>query len=481
MESIKEQLEQEDQGDFNIDYGEDDVVPTEDEEEIDDDDDDDDDDDNDAVIKMIDDDATSVARTTTTGATFISTASTAADVAKSAQKKRDKAKKLLSRVNFARSMTLDKVIFGTNNTIVSIGGVPIKDWNSHMLPAFCRVLKINIPNKAKTRTDCINYIVNFKNSGDVRELLKTGGKGGGKKKSAQTRPPCAPLEGTLLRAILTVTTAKGKPIYLETNNKLSRDELDIRKGHEQHWGKLASMYNDETITELDSLGVDLHLSYGYESNEPSKFDKDLTGNDLRDIMRYINYWYGKARANKNLSGNHLPFKDFDFGHGRLYFLQLRLNEMGDTDLLNASYAELAKDVFAVSSGELSPISNISIVTSTSTSKTTKLEEQKEKVAASFVAKNKHASSLILLQKQQLALEVSQMLDKRFEELDEQMFDMKEELQILEVRLVCAGNSESTNLTLQRRKFYLVNKLNRGTKKLMELEIKMKHNELNNNN
>ena len=77
-----------------------------------------------------------------------------------------------------------------------------------MLPAFCRILKINIPNKAKTRTDCINYVVNFKNSGDVRELLKTGGKCGGKKKSAQTRPPCATLEGTLLRAILTVTTTK---------------------------------------------------------------------------------------------------------------------------------------------------------------------------------------------------------------------------------------------------------------------------------
>ena len=127
---------------------------------------------------------------------------------------------------------------------------------------------------------------------------------------------------TLLCTILKVTTTEGKPIYLKTNNKLSRDELDIRRGHEQHWGKLASMYNDESITELDSLGVDLHLSYGYKSNEPSKFDKDLTGNDLRDIMRYINYWYGKARANKNLSGNHLPFKDFDFGHGWLYFLQL---------------------------------------------------------------------------------------------------------------------------------------------------------------
>lgn len=58
--------------------------------------------------------------------------------------------------------------------------------------------------------------------------------------------------------------------------------------------------------------------------------------------------------------------------------------MGDTDLLNASYAELAKNVFALSSGESLPVSNISMVTSTSTPKQTKLEEQKETVAASFV-------------------------------------------------------------------------------------------------
>ena len=120
---------------------------------------------------------------------------------------------------------------------------------------------------------------------------------------------------TLLCTILKVTTTEGKPIYLKTNNKLSRNELDISKGHDHHWGKLASMYNDKTITELDSLGVDLHLSYGYESNQPSKFYKDLNCIVLRDVMRYINYWYGKARANKNVSGNHLPFQEIDFGYG----------------------------------------------------------------------------------------------------------------------------------------------------------------------
>ena len=42
-------------------------------------------------------------------------------------------------------------------------------------------------------------------------------------------------------------------------------------------------------------------------NRPSTFDKHLTGKGLYDVMRFINYWYGKARANKNVSGNHSPF------------------------------------------------------------------------------------------------------------------------------------------------------------------------------
>ena len=47
--------------------------------------------------------------------------------------------------------------------------------------------------------------------------------------------------------------------------------------------------------------------------------------------------------------------------------------MGDTNLLNASYAELGKDVLALS-GESLPVSNISMVTSASTTKLIKLEE-----------------------------------------------------------------------------------------------------------
>ena len=154
--------------------------------------------------------------------------------------------------------------------------------------------------------------------------------------------------------------------------------------------------------------------------------------------------------------------------------------MGDTDLLNATYAELGKDVFAIS-GQSSPVSKMSGMTSASTPKPTKLEEQKEKVAASWVTRNEVASSLIKVQTQQVAMEVTQMIEKHYEELEDKLFLMKEELRTLEVGIVNAGTSQSATLTLQRRKSYVKKKLERGTRKLSELEIKMNNNALHNNN
>mmetsp|Transcript_27712 Transcript_27712/g.31478 ORF Transcript_27712/g.31478 Transcript_27712/m.31478 type:complete len:133 (-) Transcript_27712:192-590(-) len=132
-------------------------------------------------------------------------------------------------------------------------------------------------------------------------------------------------------------------------------------------------------------------------------------------MRFINHWYGKSRSNKNLSGNHSPFKNFDFGFRWLYFLHLRLSVIGDTALMNALYAELSKDVFLLSdtsSDDPDIDSDIPVVTTTTTPTPKKVDVQKEKVATAMEEKNKAASSLIKLKKEHLALEVSQILDKQ---------------------------------------------------------------------
>ena len=297
-----------------------------------------------------------------------------------------------------------------NKDIISIGGIPLSGWNSHMLPAFCCALNIIIPNNVKTKKNCISYIIKYKQNGAVREQLKVIRKHGGMKKSVETKPVCVTTDGTLLYAISTVTSFDGKDIYIRTNHTHSKEELDQRKGKEYLWYKLAGMYNDKSNTDLDTLSVDLETDYGYETNELSTFDEGLTGNELYLIMQFIKHWYGKARSNKNIRGNHDPFKNFDFGFGWLCFFHLRLNKIGDTDLMNASYAELRKGVLSLSdtSTDDLDISSINPVppTPTTTPRRRTVDTQKQQVTTLSVSKNNAASELIELQKQHLKLELS---------------------------------------------------------------------------
>ena len=159
----------------------------------------------------------------------------------------------------------------------------------------------------------------------------------------------------------------------------------------------------------------------------------------------------------------------------LFPLRLRLTEIGDTDLMNASYAELSKGVLSLSDtsddSDISPINPV-LPTPTTTPKRTTVDVQKAQVATSFVLKNNAASSLIELQKQHLKLEVFQLVEKQHDELEDKLFKMKEELLRLEVRLLGTSNNESQLLSFQQKQSFLKMKINKGNKKIKELEIEI---------
>ena len=151
--------------------------------------------------------------------------------------------------------------------------------------------------------------------------------------------------------------------------------------------------------------------------------------------------------------------------------------------MNASYAELSKDVYLLSdtsSDDPDIPSNIPVVTTSTTATPRKVDLQKEKVATLLVEKNTAAFSLIKLQKEHLTMEVSQMLDKHHEELEDKLFEMKEKLHELEVRLLCISNIQSQVLSFQQQQSHLMMKITRGNEKLNELEIKI-NNALDGNN
>ena len=118
---------------------------------------DDDDDDNHCNGEDGDDPADNVVKNNRkVGATIdsaaVGTSTTNTTWIEAAQKKREKAKYLLTQVGFARTCTLNMVVFSPNNKdILFIAGIPLHQWNSHMLPVFCCAHKINIRNKEKIK------------------------------------------------------------------------------------------------------------------------------------------------------------------------------------------------------------------------------------------------------------------------------------------------------------------------------------------
>ena len=181
-----------------------------------------------------------------------------------------------------------------------------------------------------------------------------------------------------------------------------KDQLDSRKGHATAYTELLDIFNDEENVHLATTSVDLSR-YGYKKDGSSRFDKDLTGGNIEQIIDHINWWYNKARNCKNVSGQHLEFEAFDQGKAFVFFLHKTLLEIGDTDLMNVSHAALPDEVFSISEGCIG-----SPGTSTTTSHTTprrrtpsrkEVDENKQKVTTSIVERNEEMKEFAMVQKE----------------------------------------------------------------------------------
>ena len=429
------------------------------------------------------------------GTTGANVTAAEASILQKTEVRRMKEKELKEKNDFAKLQTIDKVLWGKDKDgktiIVQIGGCPLKAWNAQMLPTFCRTLGIIVPENSKKRNDCIQHIIDFYDTGVLREYLQNGTKSGGPKKiDKKTVPKCVHHEGTYIRAILTYTSEIGRDIYTSTNHQLTKDKLDSRAGHSDAYGELLVMFNDESDLHLATTNVDLSR-YAYAKDESSRFDKNLTSADLKQIIDHITWWYNFARNAKNQSGKHLDFIDFDQGKAFVFFLHETLFEIGDKDLMNASHATLEEDVYSTSQGVLQSPSTSSTTSRATTTRTTPgkraMDNEKHKVATSIVDKNKKVEAFMIVQKEKEEVqkkkakhEYNDSLFKTFDELESLTFETKMELRTLDRKILLTTDEDELSDYNAHKELFL-KKIARNEKRMEALKAKMNDDTTNNNN
>ena len=282
---------------------------------------------------------------------------------------------------WARNQTKCSIRFDNEKipkSIVSISGLNINKFVGKMLLNFCRGNNIEIANK-KTRKDLvIQQIIKDHTSEGMRKKIGAATT----QKSSSTRPTAALLDSTLFRVIIVVTLNKTRQTYLKTCDKLSQKELDAKKGHHKLWEELLSVYEDDTLHELNNLGcypdepdgkggmmnkgATIGADISDEKNQicmakinpkgmylmgndgPATYD-NLDVDEFAATIKFINHQYDGIRKKKNKSGNHMSFEEFcGPAKGFLSFYHHKLAEINCKDLWNSAYVQLNGEVFSVS-------------------------------------------------------------------------------------------------------------------------------------
>jgi hypothetical protein len=274
-------------------------------------------------------------------------------------------------------------------------------------------------------------------------------------------------------------------VYIKTCDKLDRSELDRRAGHLDSWTTLLAIYTDKSRSELGKIAFDL-TRYGYTDDEPSDFDEDLSPENFCDIVKFMNYWYGQARSKKNTSGQHLDFESFVNGKGWLLFYHKQLQELGDTDVMNATYATLPSDVFAMSgNNSASEVSSTASASSKSagcpsSSKGGQLSASKKLLvtarlgaADAIQEKNLELSALTKLQLLKVEMEMKESQGKTYESLVDLVFDLEEKLLKVrhDIKISDHGDKEKCQ-SLRRFKKHLKNKISRAQTQIEKLKKTM---------
>ena len=142
-------------------------------------------------------------------------------------------------------MTLDDGMFNEEKTnIVSIKGLPIKEFKDKILVVFCRANHVKIANGRSSKANCVQQIIAKVQGTTLEDKIKESVK---KKAIAKgTKPTCITKLGTYYRVILTLTLPSNREVYLRTT---------LYTTHER------KISQEKYLTQLGKETFDLELEY----------------------------------------------------------------------------------------------------------------------------------------------------------------------------------------------------------------------------
>jgi hypothetical protein len=207
----------------------------------------------------------------------------------------DKKNKVRDNQNKAESRQLgssfdeeDMVI--DKGELVSIKGHTVKQLNYECLRgAFCRKLNMCVPTKF-TKADLIRELTNFKLLDKHRRAISDSVVG---IKPFKVPGSLVNDEGTLFRAILTITDIDNRENYLGTTLAISRGDLGTSEQHMDKWSALSYAYND--TSKYNTIGIsscshgELYTTYNVVSDGVSSSFDPLTADQFeQELVKHIN-------------------------------------------------------------------------------------------------------------------------------------------------------------------------------------------------
>ena len=282
----------------------------------------------------------------------------------------------------------------------------------------------------QSKDDLIKIITHFKNSNNLRKVLKENDK---KRSISNTNYSTKPksvtnIPNTYYRVISVILSDAGKDLFQYTREKQNRKELDKQHPFKETYESLLKLYqNDKQFNKLDSK-FHSKTEDSEKSIDMCSFKKSDTLEswmELKHVIEYIIQQYRNVCNNKNKSGMHDNFELYTNGKGYLHYIYLCLEERGNDVFSNCFYPKLQAGILRCST-----IMDNEEYSSPAKRRKNEQENLKRAFEIGCMESRKKAHESIEMKNKTSITSIS---NERISELTEKLFGLKREYLKLEIK------------------------------------------------